>query len=275
MSGGPDREYVRARRVLLDAIEALKAHLDAVVLVGAQAIYLHTGEGDLAVAPYTTDGDLALSPEHLAESPLLAQSLTQAQFSPTDQPGSWKSLDGVVIDVMVPESLGGPGSRGARLGAHGNRAARKARGLEAALVDRSMMRIDALDPKDRRSFEIWVAGSGALLVAKLHKIGERAGSQSRRDDKDALDVLRLLRYIPRGELAQSLERLTGDPLSAEVTQAAVAYLETLFGSPDAIGSQMAARATERLEDPEEISRSCAFLTRDLLAALKRASSQTR
>lgn len=33
-------EYVAARRVLLDVLEALRPHLDAVVLVGAQAVYL-------------------------------------------------------------------------------------------------------------------------------------------------------------------------------------------------------------------------------------------
>jgi hypothetical protein len=51
MPGGkdPDPEYIAARRVLLDALEALGAHRKAVVLVGAQAIYLHVGEGDLAV----------------------------------------------------------------------------------------------------------------------------------------------------------------------------------------------------------------------------------
>ena len=52
-------EYVAARRVLLDVLEALNAHRKAVILVGAQAIYLHVGEGDLAVSPYTTDGDLS------------------------------------------------------------------------------------------------------------------------------------------------------------------------------------------------------------------------
>ena len=56
----PEPEYVAARRVLLDAYEALGTHRKAVVLVGAQAIYLHVGEGDLAVTPYTTDGDLAI-----------------------------------------------------------------------------------------------------------------------------------------------------------------------------------------------------------------------
>ena len=50
-----DELYVMARRVLLDALEALGAHRDAIILVGAQAVYLRVGEADLAVAPYTTD----------------------------------------------------------------------------------------------------------------------------------------------------------------------------------------------------------------------------
>ncbi len=43
MSGAPDLLYMRARAALLDAAEALAEQLDAVVLVGAQAIYIHTG----------------------------------------------------------------------------------------------------------------------------------------------------------------------------------------------------------------------------------------
>jgi hypothetical protein len=35
----PDPLYVWARAALLDAVEALGAHRDAIVLVGAQAIY--------------------------------------------------------------------------------------------------------------------------------------------------------------------------------------------------------------------------------------------
>ena len=57
----PEPEYVAARRVLLDALEAIGKHRKAVVLVGAQAIYLHVGEGDLAISPYTTDGDSRLT----------------------------------------------------------------------------------------------------------------------------------------------------------------------------------------------------------------------
>lgn len=64
-----DEIYVLARGVLLDALQALGSHADAIVVVGAQALYLRVGESDLAVAPYTEDGDLALDPAHLAEIP--------------------------------------------------------------------------------------------------------------------------------------------------------------------------------------------------------------
>jgi hypothetical protein len=50
----PDDLYVLARQTLLDALEALGPHRDAVVVCGAQAIYLPVGEADFAVSPYTT-----------------------------------------------------------------------------------------------------------------------------------------------------------------------------------------------------------------------------
>jgi hypothetical protein len=50
--------YIVARTVLLDALEALIAQHDAIVLVGAQAIYLHTGDADIAVPAFTADGDV-------------------------------------------------------------------------------------------------------------------------------------------------------------------------------------------------------------------------
>ena len=40
-----DQHYIDARETLLDAIEALGAHSDAVILVGAQAIYVQV-EGE-------------------------------------------------------------------------------------------------------------------------------------------------------------------------------------------------------------------------------------
>ena len=68
MSGGPELLYVRARSALLDAAEALAEQLDAVVLVGAQAIYLHTGDADFVAAEYTTDADFCVAPADLSET---------------------------------------------------------------------------------------------------------------------------------------------------------------------------------------------------------------
>ena len=78
-----DELYVVARGVLLDALETLGPHSDAVILVGAHAVYMRVGEGDLAVAPHTTDGDLAIDPARLGEIPPLEQVLAQAGFWPT------------------------------------------------------------------------------------------------------------------------------------------------------------------------------------------------
>ena len=87
MPGEPDLLYVIARRVLLDALDALQPHMDALVLVGAQAIYVHTGDADLAVAEYTTDADLALQPDALADEPLLDATLRMHGFTSGDNPG--------------------------------------------------------------------------------------------------------------------------------------------------------------------------------------------
>lgn len=275
MPGAPDPEYVLARRVLLDALEALGDQRDAVVLVGAQAIYLHTGDADLAVAPYTTDGDLALDPSRLMEDPKLVEAFRVAGFSADAQRlGTWimsRPLEGrpveVQIDLMVPEAVGGGGRRGARLGPHGNRAARKARGLEATLVDQQLRTIEAMDDEDGRTFEVAVAGPAALLVAKLHKISERVGSPGRREDKDALDVLRLLRAVPLEVFTEGIGELLGEEVSAGVTGEALASLRDLFSEPSRAGCRMAARAAAPLEPEDTIASSCAFLTQDLLRAI--------
>jgi hypothetical protein len=86
--GAPEPLYVLARRVLLDALEALGDQRAAVIVIGAQAIYLLTGEADIAVAPFTTDGDLALVPELLQDEPQLARALETAGFTRTRETGA-------------------------------------------------------------------------------------------------------------------------------------------------------------------------------------------
>ncbi len=71
MSEGADLDplYVAARRVLINALVTLAPHGKAIIVVGAQAVYLRIGLNDvaIAIAPYTTDGDLALDPSLLGD----------------------------------------------------------------------------------------------------------------------------------------------------------------------------------------------------------------
>ncbi|HLG71058.1 MAG TPA: GSU2403 family nucleotidyltransferase fold protein [Chloroflexota bacterium] len=270
MPGAPDQEYARARTVLLDALEALETHLNAVILVGAQAIYLHTGEAEFAVAAYTTDADLAVVPADLADTPKLADALAAAGFNAdAENLGIWISRSvHASVDLLVPESLGGPGRRGARLGPHGNRVARKARGLEAAVVENAVMPIKAFDAADHRRFDVRVAGPGALLVAKLHKLWERREQPRRQDDKDAFDAYRLLSYMETTDAAARLRALASDARSSEVTREALAFLETLFATADAQGSAMAGRYVEGLDDPAFVSAACGALAQDLLSNVR-------
>ena len=109
-----------ARAGLLDALEALESHLGALVVVGAQAIYLHTGAIEVALAEYTTDGDVAVDPDLLSSDPLVEDAMRAAGFTPDPRIsaiGSWIS----------------PAWRASRLdGASSRRRARAPRGACAA-----------------------------------------------------------------------------------------------------------------------------------------------
>ena len=203
----PDRNYIDARETLLDAVDALGPHSDAVILVGAQAIYVHTEGEDssFAVSPFTYDADLALDPELLARNPTIVEAMSRAGFRLGDQPGLYSREGRSQVDLLVPEAVGGSGRRGARLGVHGNRSAMKVRGLEGALVSHTVRKVTSLVPSADRSCSLKVAGPAALLVSKVHKIGERLdGPDVGRQEqlpKDAFDIYRLLRAIDTAELA--------------------------------------------------------------------------
>ena len=272
MSGAPEQGYVLARKALLDATDALVAHLDSITLVGAQAVYVHTADADrvepeYALADeYTSDADFCVDPRALADTPLIGDVLTASGFTAGVHPGAWVSPDGVAVDLMVPESIAGPGRRGARLGVHGKRAARRAAGLEGALVDHDRCTLDSLDPTDDRSVIVRVAGPGALLVAKLHKIANRL-TQNRPLDKDALDVVRLLRSTPRADMAAYVARLKAHEITATPAAAALADLRRLFGTLAAPGVAMATRAAGPNVDPATFGASITALTSQLLEDL--------
>jgi hypothetical protein len=277
----PERDELNtvARTVLLDALEALGEHREAMVLVGAQAIYLRVGEADLAVASYTTDGDLAIDPRILVEVPPLEQKLTEAGFKRnakgdvgiwvTCRPTANQRLLDVAVDLLVPTAFS-PGDhpekhRSARLLGH-SKVARTVNGLEGVLVDRSKMEIASFVASDTRAFQISVAGPAALIMAKTFKIQDRLGS-GRLSDKDALDVYRLLRGISTDDLAARYRLILDDAIAGANGEVSLELLKAQFGGRRAPGVAMTLQAAENLLDPEETATSLVFLAQDLLDAL--------
>jgi hypothetical protein len=272
MSVSGDAEVmIAARSALLTALEALRGHRSSIVLVGAQAIYLHTGAAPVALAESTKDSDLALDPRSLPADPLLEDAMTNAGFHRNvthPQPGAWLDAHGVPVDLMVPEALAGPGTRAATLPPHDRQATRRATGLEAAVADHSPMTIASLAEGDNREHTVEVASPAALLVTKLHKLGERQHSPTRLLDKDAHDLYRLLVGTESSHLAVAIARLRADDLAGGVTEQALTLLEELFANDaSALGSRMAGRAEEGVGDPLNVSASVALLASDLLDAL--------
>lgn len=279
----PRAEYVQARRVLLDALDTLGPQREAVIVAGAQAIYIRTGPGDLAIADFTTDGDLVLDPEQLTDVPILAELMEAGGFNlavlqGAPEPGIWEksaTIDGVEVkipvDLIVPAGFADPrGTRGARLGSHGNRAARKTIGLEAALVDHDLIGIEALEPDDPRSIEVKVAGIAAMLVAKIHKLSDRArsGRTDRLSDKDASDVVRLMLANTPLKTAEALALLRQHPFAGPPTRSALEAFQELFGGRAGAGISMASEAL-RLVMPEERVRAICL---DYAQSLERALS---
>lgn len=192
------------------------------------------------------------------------------------EPGIWVAQEVVAgerltipIDLIVPEGFAtGGGRRGARLGAHGKRAARRTLGLEAALIDNGVMTIKALDATDLREISVKVAGKTALLIAKAHKIHDRVatGRADRVGDKDASDVYRLMQTTAPAETAEIVRELLGDPIASQPTRLALQYLQELFGSRGAPGVQMAIRALRLAISEDEI----AVLTTSFAGSLREA-----
>ena len=267
-----DRNYIDARETLLDAVEALAHHSDAVVLVGAQAIYVHTESEDasFALSPFTYDADIALDPRLLESSPAIVDAMSRAGFRLGDQPGLYSREGRSRVDLLVPEAMGGPGRRAARLDVHGNRAAMKVHGLEGALVSHTRRMISSLNPDADRSCVLKVAGPAALVVAKVHKVDERLQDPDvrRRNQlpKDAFDIYRLLRAIDTAEMASELGLLLSHEISGRVTSEALAMFQRLFSAPSGMGTELVVRSVPALEDSAFIAASSVALSKDLLEA---------
>jgi hypothetical protein len=261
------REYVVARKVLLDCLALLAAQSDALVLVGAQAIYLQTPAFDVGLAASTTDGDLAIDPDLLSEDPDLARVLLGAGFRAHSSPGRWFSPEGVPIDLMVPTgALPESTRRTAPLTGHGSETARRTAGLELALIDNTPIKIPPLDPLDSRVAVVKVAGPAALVVAKLVKLAERL-SGPRADRvlaKDASDVLRLLRYTDAATIGRSLAAFARDGAGSGTIESAVEYLRAQLELRTSPLIGLAVEYHEQFETRQQITVSFRTLTDRLL-----------
>ncbi len=262
---------IEARRALLDVLEALGDQRESVILIGAQAIYLHTSSFDSSVAEYTKDADLALKLDGLANEPSIGFLLTQAGFSLTESnnPGQWLSASRTPVDIMVPKKLAGDHRRRADLPGHGDRTARSTHGIEGCLVDCELRLIETSDVSDTRSFEILVAGPASLLVAKAFKISERLSDDRLVQDKDAHDIYRLLAAVPLEVLVDGFEKLVCDPFSQDVTRNGLVYLQELFAAgAEAPGSMRAGRAEAPFGSAETVAQAVSALANDLLDELR-------
>ncbi len=258
---------VAARRVLLDAAIALTDHRDAVVLVGAQAVYLRTQEANLTVALYTADGDLGLDPTRLGPDPRLEEAMSGAGFdrqpaSGQSQPGTWFRVEpvgqttaAIAVDLLVPASQAA-GRRSARLPPHDDQAARRVPGLEPAIVDNSVLPVASFEPEvDDRSVHLRVANIPALIIAKAWKLGERLDEPGARraQPKDAGDLYRLMIVSDPDEVSTSLARLLDDDVAGEATAAGLRFLQRFFSRRALPGVQLAQQALATAEDPDRVA----------------------
>jgi len=148
-------------------------------------------------------------------------------------------------------------------------------GLEAALVDNGVMAIAALDPLDTRSVDAKVAGTAALLVAKLHKLHDRVirGREDRLHDKDAADVIRLMQATTPAEMAATLALLAKNDLAGPSTLDAIEYLDELFGRRGRPGIDMAAEALRIAMPKDRVLGLCVAYTGSVLKSLELSESE--
>ncbi len=280
MTDEPRIEYVEARRVLLDALAALQPHVGAVILIGAQAVYLRTESRLPTYQAFTTDADLVIDPGQLLDLPLLGDAMTAAGFELPGDPGIWQrriqrpGFDGEVlvpVDLIVPaELVPKAGRRGARLPrGHGKTAASRSDGVEGAVVDFDPFEITSLEGGDDRRAVVNVAGPAALLVAKAYKLGERLETPERLLAKDAGDVYRLFDATSVGEMAETTTRLLSDDRSSATATQALGYISELFATPRSPGIELAATALAGIVDEASVATVMTGYTREFLGLVRR------
>jgi hypothetical protein len=114
-----------------------------------------------------------------------------------------------------------------------------------------------------------VAGQAALVIAKLHKIGERADqAPNRLKNKDASDLFLLLQRTETAQLADTIRTLLALEQIAPSISTALQYLRDLFAITDGIGLHLLRSSRRGIEDEELAAESCMALAQELLKSLE-------
>jgi hypothetical protein len=209
---------IRSRRLLVTTIKALGDHASALTVIGAHAVHVWVQDkwGPIDMES-TRDGDVVLDPVFVATSPKIVEMMADAGVVPVDQqshPGIYGYQDELdhdwhertTVDLIVPETYAGKGSRSATIGGQ-DRAALRARGLELAIYDRRVMSLSTMDDDYVETVEVNVAGPAALLIAKAHKVVERASDERRPHrlrPKDSGDIALLMMVSNPTEIAKTM-----------------------------------------------------------------------
>lgn len=252
LPGTASPQLVRARDTLLRALHGLERHLDSLTLIGAQAVYEHTKQYVQAAPTFTNDGDLGVDPSLVSAEPDIAAAMIGLGFAPKfrDRPGIWtlpittSDPDPPSIDLLVPESVAGPGRRSVQLGpGHGISAVGRAAGLEMALIDRASALLMPLPGGTATPVTVGVAGPAALLCTKSYKLAERVaaarrGSADRVKAKDAGDVYRLIATTDPADVAVTFDRCERHATYGAAVTVGREYFDGLFAN-DGIGVDLA------------------------------------
>lgn len=273
--------YMAARRVLLDAADALAEQHEALILVGAQAVYLRAGDADIPVAVYTADADIGIDRMMLSADPKLQDAMHAAGFelrrSDRVQPGTWvrdvrvgEKVLAIPVDLLIPSRFSDRTShrrRSVSIPPHDKMSVRRVDGIELAMVDNDQMPIESLDPDDQRTIVMKVAGPVALLTAKAYKIRDRVAETKpgREADKDAGDVIRLMRMSDIRAVSASFTALmkNEDERIASTAAQGLGMLIDQFGRPRGVGIEMAQRGLAGALPPQTIEALATAFIRNL------------
>ena len=214
---------IGTRNTIIDTLELLAEHREALTLIGSHAVHERASSLQDVDSTTTKDGDFAITPALVSDRPSIEEAMRSAGFEPItpDRPGLWcRGFDELgqpinEIDLLAPSALAGSGTRSVRQlsSTHGKTAVGRAPGIELAVYDRDLIRLQSFDGSGR-STQAYVATTAALVCAKSYKIFERiaerdAGKKNRVQAKDASDLWRLIATSNGADVKAVFEQYCG------------------------------------------------------------------